>query len=312
MMEIPRISIVVPVYNSSEIIRELYTRVCGSLQTISFELILVNDGSSDNSWEEISKLAETDARVTGIDLRYNSGQDNAIMSGIRESRGTTVVIMDDDLQHDPADILALYEKCREGYDVVFADFKDWTQSALRKTGSRVNGSFARWLLGKPRGMYLSPFKILSRQIADEVCRFIGPYPYIDGIILTLTTRIGNIVVTHHKRFSGHSNYNMRRAAGVWFKLFTGFSVAPLRIAALTGLIIAVTGLGLMVYYLCEYFFTSHIVEGWTTMVLLLLFFGGLILMILGLLGEYIGRIYLTLNGKPQYSIRTIVKASEQK
>jgi polyisoprenyl-phosphate glycosyltransferase len=310
-MSIPQISIVVPVFNSSNIAGELCGSIISALNSYSFEIILVNDGSRDNSWHVIRGLAKGDKRFTAIDLRYNSGQDNAIMAGIRESKGKYIVIMDDDLQHDPADIPALYLKIAEGFDIVFANFHPWKQSAARKTGSRMNGGFAKWLLGKPKGLYLSPFKIVTRSIADELLRFNGPYPYIDGILLTLTTNIGQITVTHHERHSGHSNYNFRRSTGVWFKLFTGFSVAPLRIATLTGLVVAIIGAVLTGYYLYEYFFLKRIVEGWITIVLLLIFFGGLILMMLGLLGEYIGRIYITVNGKPQYSIREIVKSGEQ-
>jgi polyisoprenyl-phosphate glycosyltransferase len=309
-MNKPQLSIIVPVFNSSAIAPRLFERVRTSLAGYSWELVMVNDGSADNSWEVISGLAAVYDNVVAIDLRLNCGQDNAIMAGIRESCGDHVVIMDDDLQHDPADICALYDECLKGYEVVFADFKPWKQSGIRKAGSRLNAGFASWLLGRPRGLYLSPFKILTRNLADELTRFVGPYPYIDGMLLSLTRNISSVRVHHHARHSGHSNYTMRRSGGVWFRLFTGFSVAPLRLAAVAGLAIALFGLGLMAYYLYEYFFGTRIVEGWTSIVLLLIFFGGITLMMLGLLGIYIGRIYLTLGGKPQYSVRKIIRKGE--
>jgi glycosyltransferase involved in cell wall biosynthesis len=302
-MSQPVLSIVIPVYNSCEIAPVLYQRVQEQLQAYPFELILVNDGSTDQSWEVLSDLANQYANIIAIDLRANYGQDNAILAGLRHAQGSYVVIMDDDLQHNPADIPALLEKCQSGFDVVYSGFKEWNQSAAKKAGSRINGGFARWLLGKPRGLYLSPFKIMTADFAAEIAQYSGLYPYIDGIILSHHPRMAQVITGHHPRHSGKGNYGLRRSAGVWFRMFTGFSVAPLRIATLLGLFIAIGGLLLACWYLYEYFFTDRIVEGWITIVLMAIFFGGLNLMVLGLIGEYLGRIYLTLSGRPQYSIR---------
>ncbi len=308
-MKAVELSIVVPVYNSCDITAELYKRISQQLSAISFELILVNDGSTDHSWETISQLASAHSEVIAIDLRSNYGQDNAILAGLRHCCGAFVVIMDDDLQHDPADIPALLTKCKEGFDVVYSGFREWHQSAAKKAGSRINGGFARWLLGKPRGLYLSPFKIMTADLAKEVSQYSGLYPYIDGIILTQHPRLAQLVTAHHQRHSGKGNYSIKRSAGVWFRMFTGFSVAPLRIAAVLGLLIAIMGLLLALYYLGEYFFTDRSIEGWTSLVLLTIFFGGLNLMVLGLIGEYLGRIYMTISGRPQYSIRQILDQS---
>ncbi len=302
----PEISIVIPVFNSSSIIQVLYNRLSAALSEISHEVIFINDGSGDSSWEIISGLAKKNNDITAIDLIRNSGQDNAILAGLRNIKGKYVVIMDDDLQHAPEDIPALYNKCSEGYDVCYAAFRHKNQNIIKKTGSRINGGFAGWLLNKPRGIYMSPFKIMTRIIADETARFAGPYPYIDGILLTITKNICQLEVEHHERHEGKSNYNFHRSASVFFKLFSGFSVAPLRLAAISGFIISLIGIGLIIRYLIEFFILKDTVEGWTTIVVLLIFFGGLITMLLGLIGEYIGRIYLTLNNKPQYSIRETI------
>lgn len=310
-MNHPLLSIVVPVYNSCDITEALYQKMCEHLGDYTFELILVNDGSTDDSWKVLEELASQHAHIVAIDLRSNYGQDNAILAGLRQVKGSFVVIMDDDLQHNPADIPALLNKCKEGYDVVYSGFKEWKQSAAKRAGSRINGGFARWLLGKPQGLYLSPFKIMTADFAAEIAQYSGLYPYIDGIILTHHPRMGQVITEHHPRHSGKGNYSLGRSAGVWFRLFTGFSVAPLRIATLLGLIIAIAGILLAIYYLLEYFFTNSSIEGWTTIVLLALFFGGLNLMVLGLIGEYLGRIYLTISGRPQYSIRKIIKAGDR-
>ncbi len=304
------LSIVIPVYNSSIILNDLYARICNALQNHSYEVIFINDGSNDDSWKKLELLAAANKKIIAIDLIKNSGQDNAILAGLRHVDGDYIVIMDDDLQHAPEDIIKLYDKCREGYDVCYAAYENNQQSFIKKTGSKVNGSMAVWLLNKPKKLYLSPFKIIRRNIADEIARFSGLYPYIDGIILTITNNICQIKVRHYRRQSGKGNYTLFRSASVLFRLFSGFSVIPLRLMTLIGFFIALTGMGLILYYLYEHFILKDILEGWTTIVILIIFFGGLTIMILGLIGEYIGRIYLTLNNKPQYVIKKIIKKSD--
>lgn len=304
------ISIVIPVFNSADIVRELYSGICDSLKNIDFELILVNDASRDNSWEELKKLASVDSRVISIDMRINCGQDNAILAGLNHVNGDYVIVMDDDLQHDPADIPALIARCQDGYDVVFADFSERKHNIVKKSGSKFNGGVARWLLGKKKDIYLSPYKIFTRSLADDIAKFQGTYPYIDGIVLSLTSSIEQITVKHNKRYSGKSNYNIKKSAGVWFRLFTGYSVRPLKLMAMSGMIITFVAFILGLYYLYEYFFTDNEVEGWTTIVLLQILFSGIVITILGLIGIYIGRIFISLNGKQPYTIREIVRKSE--
>lgn len=296
------LSIVIPVYNSAGILETLCGRITLALSSYNFEVILVNDSSTDNSWKVIEKIAGNSDRFKGICFRKNAGQDNAILAGIRESSGNYVVIMDDDLQHYPEDIIKLYVACKQGYDVCYATFKQKKQNFLKNAGSRFNGLLARWLLKKPRGLYLSPFKVITKALACEIASFTGPYPYIDGIILSLTSNITQTKVDHHQRFEGKGNYSLEKSASVMFKLFTGFSVAPLRLATFTGMFFSIIGFILIVFYLYEFFISKNYIEGWTTIVILIIFFGGLGIMFLGLIGEYIARIFLAVNNKPQYSI----------
>ena len=302
------ISIIIPVYNSSEIINELYQRISQSLKdSYSYEIIFVNDCSKDDSWQKISFLAKQYRSITGVSLRKNSGQDNALLAGLRLSKGNYCVIMDDDLQHDPNDILKLYTECKKGYDVCFANFTSRKQNAVKNIGSSVNGKMAEILVSKPKGIYLSPFKIINRSTVNEISKFAGPYPYIDGIILTITQNFSQIDAEHGERLNGKSNYTFSKSVSVFMKLFTGFSVIPLRLATITGFIATLVGFLLSLKYLYDYFIAKNFIEGWTTVVVLIIFFGGLILTTLGIIGEYIGRMYLTLNNKPQYSISEIVK-----
>lgn len=304
------ISIVIPVYNSSSIIEELQKQIAQAM-TVSYEIIFVNDCSNDDSWKKIVALSKQFPDITGIHLRKNSGQDNALLAGLRMAKGNYCVIMDDDLQHNPKDIITLYNECKKGFDVCYANFNSLKQTAVKNIGSSTNGRMAELLVSKPKGIYLSPFKIINKSTVAEIAKFAGPYPYIDGIILTITQNLSQVAVEHQTRFSGKSNYTFSKSVSVFMKLFTGFSVLPLRLATITGCIATVVGFILLIKYLYDYFIAKNFIEGWTTVVVLIILFGGLILITLGIIGEYIGRMYLTLNNKPQYSISEIVKSDDE-
>lgn len=306
------ISIVIPVYNSEECVHELNNQIEESLKGVRHETILVNDGSNDQSWEKIKEVCCKHKNTIGINLRKNAGQDNAIMAGISNSRGKYVVIMDDDLQHSPWDIPRLYQEIRKGYDVCYANFLVKKQRWWKNLGSWLNGKIAEIVILKPRHIYLSPFKIIGRGVIDEVIQYKGTFPYLDGLIFQVTENVTQISIDHHDRFQGKSNYNLIRSILVFMKLVTGFSVQPLRLSSMVGFFVAIMGFIYGLYHILDYFITDHRVEGWTTIIVLILFIGGLILMSLGLIGEYIGRSYLNLNNKPQYSIRDMVNGSGKK
>jgi undecaprenyl-phosphate 4-deoxy-4-formamido-L-arabinose transferase len=216
--------------------------------------------------------------------------------------------MDDDLQHSPSDIIILYETCKAGSDVCYGQFGSRKQNPIKKIGSDVNGKVAGIIAARPKEIYLSPFKAINRGTVDEICKFAGPFPYIDGILLSITSNITQVPLEHQQRYSGKSNYTLRKSANVFMRMFTGFSVLPLRIATVTGCIATLTGIILAGKYLYDYFIRKDYVEGWTTVVLLIIIFGGLILITLGIVGEYIGRMYLALNNKPQYSIAEVIRS----
>lgn len=299
------ISVIVPVYNSGQNLFELERQISDALQSIPHEIVLVNDFSKDSSWEIIKFLSQKNERITGINFRKNFGQDNAILAGMRHSKGEYIVIMDDDLQHSPYDITNLYENCKKGFDLCFANFRQKKHAVWKNIGSWINDKMSNWILGKHTNTYLSPFKIVHRPIVESI-QFNGPFPYIDGILLQLTENISSIEVEHYKRSEGKSNYSFFGSISVFLKVLTSFSVIPLRIATVVGFSIAFIGFILGGYYVLEYI-TSSTVEGWTTLIVSLLILGGLMLMSIGLVGEYLGRIYLAINNKPQYSIGEIIK-----
>jgi polyisoprenyl-phosphate glycosyltransferase len=296
------ISIVIPVYNSENILHELNKQISICMEHLDYELILVNDKSRDKSWERICELAKINTRIRGFSLKKNAGQDNAIMAGLSQANGAFVVIMDDDLQHSPADVVKLYEKCKEGYDVCYSFFKEKKQSLWKNAGSALNGMLAELFLRKPKGLYLSPFKIMRASVVKEINEYRGPFPYIDGIILSVTSNIAQLELAHNKRAEGKSNYSLIKSVSVFLKHVTGYSLYPLRFASLIGLMAASLSFLLGGYFIIDYLSTDSRVEGWISLILLIVFFNGLVLMCLGLIGEYIGRIYLTVTAKPQYVI----------
>ncbi len=299
------ISIVIPVYNSSENLFELHRQINDALKSLSFEIIFVDDHSTDNSWAVIKTLAAENNNVIAVRLRKNFGQDNALMAGFSFTNGKYIVIMDDDLQHSPYDIHKLYEKCEEGYDICYARFLRKNQKTWKKYGSKFNGIMALLLFGKPNGLYMSPFKIVKSGIVKEILQYNGPMPYVDGLLLEVTGNFSTVTVEHHPRYKGKSNYNFLKSFSVFLKVMTGFSVVPLRFATIIGFITSIIGFITAIFFLIKYFLINEPVEGWTSLIITLLIIGGMILMFLGLTGEYLGRMFITLNKKPQYSIDEI-------
>jgi len=292
------ISVVIPVYNSTECLDELVcclTREFARLQR-PYEIILVNDGSRDGSWTKIQELGRNFTTLYGINFRRNFGQDNALMAGLRAARGTVVIIMDDDLQHDPADMEKLIRKIEEGYDVCYARFQ-WLEQAW-------------WKNRKPKEVYLSPYKAIAGSVAKEIAQYDGPFPYLDGLIFRVTGSVTQVAAEHHKRFAGRPNYNLVSSVAVWLRVTTGFSVFPLRIATFLGFSCAVIGLFLAVYFALHKIIFPGAPLGWASTIVTVLFLGGIQLASLGLVGEYLGRAYLHLNRQPQYVIRETIGREE--
>lgn len=304
-MKKTKISIVIPVYNSEGCVENITLQIAEALKGIEYEQIMVNDCSNDKSWERICDVVDRGFPVVGMNLRKNSGQDNAIFAGLTKAIGEWVVIMDDDLQHSPFDILALLKKAEEGFDCVYANFPKKKQAAWKNLGSALNGKCAEILIEKPKKLYLSPFKIVKGEVVSEIIKSQSLYPYIDGLIFQVTHNITQIPIEHHKRAAGKSNYNLIRSIRVFSKLIFGFSVIPLRIASYIGSLCAILSFALGIFYFVKYLLGMADVTGWTTLVLLVLFIGGLILLSLGIIGEYLGRSYLTMNKKPRFSIAEI-------
>jgi glycosyltransferase involved in cell wall biosynthesis len=313
---VPDLSIIVPAYCSADCLDALVAATTESLGTTgwTYEMVLVNDGSPDRTWDVIEALCRAHPEVMGVDLRRNFGQDNAILTGIRFARGRVVAIMDDDLQHDPGDLPALLTKLEEGADVVYARFRVRRHAAWKNLGSWFNGKVAEWVLDKPSGVYLSPYKVLRREVAELICRYDGPDPYIDGLLFQVTSRFAQVSVDHHERHAGRGHYNLWRSLAVWARLATGFSIRPLRLVTWCGLAFGALGgslaFAVVLYRLLYPASFAAAVAGWASLVVAQLLIGGTQMIFLGILGEYAGRLHAAAAGKkPQATVRTLLNSN---
>jgi undecaprenyl-phosphate 4-deoxy-4-formamido-L-arabinose transferase len=308
-----KLSVVVPVYRSERCLAALSTAIADALEPagLDYELILVNDCSPDGSWRVIEQLCRKDPRVVGVDLRRNFGQDNAILTGMRLARGEFIVIMDDDLQHHPKYIPTLLEKAVDDEaDVVYADFEVKRQKLWKNIGSWINGRIAELVIYKPRNVYLSPYKIVRKEVAEAIIGRADPTPYVDGLLYQCTSRISSVQVAHFPRYAGESNYNFWRALGVSARLIFSFSLRPLRMAVWTGFVLAAIGLVAAVVVIAYRLSSPEAFEpyavGWASLMVTFLVVAGLQMMFLGILGEYVGRTYLRVSEKPQTCVREIL------
>ncbi|MFZ6816253.1 glycosyltransferase family 2 protein [Undibacterium sp. Rencai35W] len=301
------LSLVIPVYGSEKVLPELVARLHATLNEIeslrdNYEVIFVCDCSPDHSWHAIEKLASDYPWVRGISLRMNAGQHNALMAGFAQTRGKIIVTMDDDLQHSPSDIPALLDELKKGRDVVYARFKKRQHASWKIIGSRINDLVAGYLMQKPKGLYLSPFRAMKAAIRNDILRYQGPYVYVDGLILSVTRNIGTVDVNHHDRFAGDSGYSFRKSLSLWLKMATSFSIVPLRITSLAGICFSGLGFLLALLLIIQKFTLDRMPIGWSSLIVTILIVGGVQLLALGMLGEYLGRVLLTLNSRPQYVI----------
>ncbi|MCS6921782.1 MAG: glycosyltransferase family 2 protein [Elioraea sp.] len=306
----PTLSVVIPVYNGAGTIGELVAALSGLAVEGGLEIVLVNDGSPDDSDRVCRALLETcQVPITYVEHARNYGEHNAVMTGLRHARGAFVITMDDDLQNPPEEVLRLLHACRDGgYDVVYTFYAEKKHAWWRNLGSRFANWVADLLLDKPRGVYLSSFRCLNRLVVDGVTRYEGPFPYVDGLIMEVTQRIGTLEVRHLPRAAGRSNYTLRRLVRLWLNLAFNFSLLPLRLAVLAGLGMAAVGALAALYVVLEALFGEP-PAGWASTITVVLLLSGVQLFVLGMIGEYIGRTFLTGNRKPQGIVRKVERSS---
>jgi len=307
-MEKKKVSFVIPCYKSEATIEKVIDEIkeaMGALTAYTHEIILVNDASPDNTFDVLRKLAEDNDNITAINLAKNFGQHAALMAGFSFVTGDILVCLDDDGQTPADEVGKLLEEIENGQDVVYAKYEHKKHSIFRNMGSAMNEWMAHFLLGKPKSLYVSSYFAARRFVVDEMLRYDKSYPYIIGLVLRTTNRISNVTVTHREREVGHSGYTMRKLLALWFNGFTAFSVKPLRIATAIGSLCACAGFCYGVYTIIKKLINPAVPVGFSSMMSALVFIGGMLMLMLGLVGEYIGRMYIGMNNAPQYVIREI-------
>jgi undecaprenyl-phosphate 4-deoxy-4-formamido-L-arabinose transferase len=307
------LSIVVPVYRGAATVGALVEALQVLRPQGGLEIILVNDGSPDDSAAACRRAqARATVPVTYIEHARNFGEHNAVMTGLRHARGAYVITMDDDLQNPPEEVVRLYDHAREGgWDVVYTRYAKKEHEGWRNLGSRFANRVADWLLDKPKGLYLSSFRCMSALAVAEVAKYRGPYPYVDGLLMQVTQRLDSIEVRHLKRAEGRSNYTLKRLVLLWLNLATNFSVVPLRLAVIAGVAMGLLGVATAAIVVLEALM-GETPSGWASTMTVMLLVAGVQFLILGVLGEYVGRAFLSANGKPQGVVREVVRPPEQK
>jgi undecaprenyl-phosphate 4-deoxy-4-formamido-L-arabinose transferase len=310
----PDLSLVIPVYNGSRTIGPLVERITTVFASTLFEIVLVNDGSEDDSETTCTELAENFPRnVTFVHLSRNFGEHSAVLAGLSYARGRYIAVLDDDGQNPPEEVVPMVQELkRKNYDVVYGHYIDKQHSCFRNAGSRFNDRIATLMLHKPKDLYLSSFKVINRFLVDEIIKYRGPFPYIDGLIYRTTRKIGQIQVGHRANISGPSRYTFRKLVRLWLNMFLNFSIKPLRLSVYVGLFVAclsILALGLIL--MDKIWITPNLTLGVPTVLASIVFFSGVQLMILGLIGEYLGRLYLDQTGTPQYIVRYVTRAGAQ-
>lgn len=306
------VSIVIPCYNSQDSIGnvvELTIKEFQRLPQYEYEFVLVNDCSGDATFAVIRRLAEQYPFVRGINLAKNFGQHNAIMAALNYAHGDLIVGMDDDLQTHPSQMYKLLDKIQEGYDLVYGQYAKRKNSFLKNLSSKFNKVTSRILLGRPKEIESSNYWVITRAVRDQVIQYTNYNPYVDAIFYRVTNNIADVIIEHHKREQGSSNYTFRKLVRLWLA-YWNFSVIPLRIASILGLLLSATGfLGAMITFLRQLISPSSQV-GWASIMCAMCLFFGFVLLCLGIMGEYLGKILLCINNTPQYIVRSTVNIEE--
>lgn len=306
-----KVSFVIPCYRSAVtlpgVVKEIQDTM-GTMDGYSYDIILVNDCSPDDTFETIKNLCKETDNITGINLAKNFGQHSALMAGFHYVTGDIVVCLDDDGQTPAAEVGKLLDGIKSGADVVYASYQHKHHSPFRNFGSHVNELMTRVMLGKPKNLAVSSYFAARRFVVEEMLRYEYAYPYVIGLVLRSTKNIINVDVNHRDREAGRSGYTLGKLLALWFNGFTAFSVKPLRLATVTGTICAFAGFAYGIYTIIKKIFIQppDLVVGFSALMSVIVFMGGMLMLMMGLVGEYMGRMYISMNNSPQFVIREIV------
>ena len=309
-----KISFVIPCYRSEHTLPHVVAEIEEKMKTMpqyAYDIFLVNDCSPDDTLGTIRRLCREHENIRGISFAKNFGQHAALMAGLRSCDGDYVVCLDDDGQTPANEADRLIAKLEEGYDAVYAKYDHKQHSAFRNFGSRINELMTRTMLGKPAQLHVSSYFAVKRFVVQDMIRYENSYPYVIGLVLRATGNITNVPVNHREREEGSSGYTLKKLFGLWFNGFTAFSVKPLRIATAIGGSSACLGFLYGIYTIVKRFVNPNVPMGFSAMMSAIVFFGGMMMLMLGLIGEYVGRIYISLNNSPQYVVRERINFEEE-
>jgi len=301
-----KISFVIPCYRSENTIKNVIDEITLEMTThpeCDYEIIAVNDRSPDKVFDVLQGIADENRRVKVIDLAKNMGKHAAMMAGYSVVTGDIIVNLDDDGQCPLDHLWELIAPLDEGYDISIAKYPKKMESVFKRVGSNINALMARFVIGKPKDLFISNFSAMKRFVCRELIRYKNAYPYIDGLFLRTTSSIINVEMEERERVSGSTGYTFLKSMKLWINGFTAFSVRPLRTATLLGLIVALTGFIYGIFIVIQKLLHPDILVGYSSLMAVILFVGGIIMLLLGMIGEYVGRIYICINSSPQYVIR---------
>lgn len=307
-MEAKMISFVIPCYRSEKTVGSVVKEIVDTMDKLgkyAYEVILVNDGSPDNTWDTICDITKKDSgnRILGINFAKNFGQHAAIMAGLHHVKGDYVVCLDDDGQTPADEVDKLLKALEDGADVAYARYGRKQHSFFRNFGTYMNETMATVMLGKPKELYVSSYFAARRFVVDEMIKYESSYPYVIGLVLRTTKNIVNVDVNHRRREVGESGYSFAKLFALWINGFTAFSIKPLRIATFTGTVFAILGFLYGVYTIIKKFVYPIAPMGYAALMSAVIFMGGMLMLMLGMVGEYVGRLYISQNKNPQYVIR---------
>ncbi len=313
------LSFVIPCYRSEKTIGMVIDEIIQTVQQregYDYEIICVNDGSPDGVYDVLKKIATKNQRIKVIDLTKNMGKHSAVMAGYSVVQGDYIISLDDDYQCPMGELWNLLKPLeQDGYDMTSAVYRKKMESPWKRFGSLMNVKMAEFIIGRPKGISVENFFALKRYVVDQVVKYPYPYPYLSGLIIRVTHRIQMVEMDERERADENpSGFTLKKSIGLFFNGFTAFSVTPLRLATLSGFFFAFLGMLLMIYYIVQKLMHPEIIMGYSSIVSILLFSTGSIMIMLGIIGEYIGRIYICINKAPQYVIRdtmNLVKGGER-
>ena len=303
-----KVSFVIPCYRSELTLNGVIDEIKQTMQGLpqyTYEIVLVNDSSTDKTWDVIRELTTENDNITGIDLSRNFGQHAALMAGYAAVTGDIVVSLDDDGQTPASEVGKLLKGIEEGSDVVYAAYSHKQHTLFRNIGSRINDLMTCVMLGKPKDLQVSSYFAAKRFIIDEALKYRHSYPYVIGLVLRSTNRIINVPVEHRARETGRSGYTFGKLISLWMNGFTAFSIKPLRIATTVGFISTLISVIYGIYTIIKKFIRPDVPIGFSALACIVLFVGGVVMVMLGMIGEYLGRTYMSVNENPQYVIREV-------